>query len=274
MAFSAGTERPALRARARTWRSCAGAAGVVSLALVLAPPARAELRSEVRVLTSYRSGDFGLAGGTRILSVPAMFAVISDRQEFRLTVPYLSVTSADPVTIVGDQVIARTGGRSGTESGPGDLVAEEEHYLLAGGGARPWLSILLAVKLPTADEAKGLGTGRPDAGAGMGLIQPLGTRWHLLGEAQYFVMGDPRDLDLRNTLWLSLGLQRRVSGGASASLSYERRDSVLRDHPDIAKIGLVYDQGLARRVNLRAALFVGLSDSAEDYGLGVGFSVH
>jgi hypothetical protein len=274
MAFSAGTEGPVLRSRACTWRNCAKAAGVVSLALVLAPPVRAEVRSEVRVLASYRSGDFGLPGRTRILAVPATFAVISDRQEFRLNVSYLSVTSEDRVTIVGDQVIERTDGPSGTESGPGDVVAEEEYYLLAGSGARPWLSLLLAVKLPTADEEKGLGTGRTDAGAGMGLIQPLGSRWHLLGEAQYFVMGDPKDLDLRNTLWLSFGLQRRVAGGGSASLSYERRESVLRDHPDIAKIGLAYDQGLARRVNLRAAIFLGLSDSAEGYGLGVGFSVH
>jgi hypothetical protein len=274
MVSSAGAEPPAIRARSCAWLSRVGSAGAVFLALVPAPPARAEIRSEVRVLTLYRSGDFGLTGGTRILAVPATYAVISDRQEFRLTVPFLSVTSDDPVTIVGDQVIERPGGLGGTESGLGDVVAEEEHFFLAGGGARPWLSLLLSVKLPTADEDRGLGTGRPDAGAGMGLIQPLGTRWHLLGEAQYSVLGDPPDLDLRNTLWLSLGLQRRVSGSASASLSIERRNSVLRDLPDIARFGLIYDQGLARRVNLRAALFLGLSDTAEDYGVEAGFSVH
>ena len=274
MAFSAATERTGHRPRVRARRTGVVAPCVAVLALVPAAPARAELRSELRVLASYRGGDFGLAARTRIIALPTTFAVISDRQEFRLTVPYVSVTSDAPVTLVGDQVIERPGGRGGTESGPGDVVAEEEHYLLAGGGARPWLSILLAVKLPTADEAKGLGTGRPDAGAGMGLIQPLGSRWHLLGGAQYLVLGNPRDFDLRNTLWLSFGLQRRVSRGASASLSYERRNSVLHDRPDIAKVGLAYDQGLARRVNLRAAVFLGLSDSAEDYGLGVGFSVH
>src|SRR5882672_5481364 len=129
MDSSAGTERPALRARSRTRLSCAGATVALFLSLVFAPPARAELRSEMRVLASFRSGDFGLAGGTRILALPATFAVISDRQEFRLTVPYLYVTSDDPVTLVGDQVIERPGGRAGTESGPGDVVAEEEHFL-------------------------------------------------------------------------------------------------------------------------------------------------
>jgi len=274
MDFSAGAERPVLPARARTRRSRAGAAVAVSLVLATAPPVRAEMRSEYRVLATYRSGDFGLSAGTRILALPVTFTVISDRQEFRVSVPYLYVTSDDPVTLVGNQVIKRNGVRGGTESGPGDVVAEEEHYLLAGGGARPWLSILLAVKLPTADEEKGLGTGRPDAGAGLGLIQPLGSRWHLLGDAQYSVLGDPRNIDLRNTLWLSVGLQRRVARGASASLSYERRDSVLPNHPALSKIALVYDQGLARRVNLRAAVSIGLSDTTEDYGLGVGFSVH
>src|SRR4029077_6946990 len=101
MDFSAGTERPALRARARTRRSCAGAAVAVSLILAAAPPARAEMRSEYRVLASYRSGDFGLATRTRILALPMTFAVISDRQEFRVSVPYLYVTSGDPVTVVG-----------------------------------------------------------------------------------------------------------------------------------------------------------------------------
>lgn len=274
MAFSAGADRRRGRTRSQARRFGALAAGGVLLALAPAPPALAEIRSEVRVLTSYRSGNFGLGGSTRILALPVTFAVISDRQEFRLTVPYLSVTSDDAVTLVGDEVIQRTNGRGGTQSGPGDVMAEGERYLLAGGGARPWLSLLLAVKLPTGDEAKGLGTGRPDAGAGLGLIQPMGTRWHLLGEAQYSVVGDPPDVDLRNTLGLSLGVQRRVPGGASASLSYERRDSVLRDRPGSARFDLVYDQGLARRVNLRAALFVGLSDTAEDYGLGIGFSVH
>ena len=102
MDFSAGTERPAPPERARTWLSCAGAAAAVSLVLATAPPARAEMRSEYRVLTSYRSGDFGLTAGTRILALPLTFAVISDRQEFRVSVPYLYVTSDDPVTIVGE----------------------------------------------------------------------------------------------------------------------------------------------------------------------------
>src|SRR5689334_23147520 len=121
MVFSAGAERRRARGRAGARRPGAPAACAVLLSLAAVQSARAEIRSEYRVLASFRSGDFGLAGETRILAVPVTFAVISDREEFRLSVPALSVTSDHPVTLAGDQVIERNGGRGGTESGFGDV---------------------------------------------------------------------------------------------------------------------------------------------------------
>ena len=205
--------------------------------------------------------------------LPLIFILGSTRQELRVTVPYLSVTTSQPVTFVGNEIIPRGSGGRTNESGLGDIVAREEYFFLEGGRRRPWISGLIRIKAPTADDTRGLGTGEWDYGPGGAVIQPLGARWNLLGDAQYVVRGDPRGTDFRNTWWLSGGLQKKLSGSTAASLYYERTQSVVPGRRDLVDLILGYDHGFARRLTLRTSVFVGLSDTAEDYGLSAGFSM-
>ncbi len=253
----------------------AGGAAILAapLALFLSWPARADTQPEIRFVPAFFSGDFGTGISTDMTYLPLIFILGSTRQEFRVTVPFLSITTSRPVTFVGNEIIPRGPGGRTTESGLGDVVAQEEYFFLDGGRRRPWISGLIRIKAPTADDTRGLGTGEWDYGPGAAVIQPLATRWNLLGEAQYVVRGDPRGIDFRNTWWLSGGLQKKLSGTSSASLYYERLQSVLRGRPDLVDLILGYDHGFARRLILRTAVFAGLSDSAEDYGLSVGFSM-
>jgi len=237
------------------------------LAFLLSWPARADTQPEIRFLPAYFSGDFGTGISTSMTYLPLIFILGSPRQEFRITVPFLSVTTSQPVTFVGHEIIPRGSGGRTIESGIGDVVAQEEYFLLEGGRRRPWISA------PTADATRGLGTGEWDYGPGASFIQPLGARWNLLGEAQYVVRGDPPGTDFRNTWWLSGGLQKKLSGSTSASFSYERLRSVLPGRPDLVDLILGYDHSFARRLTLRTSVFLGLSDTAEDYGLSAGFSM-
>ncbi len=260
--------------RFRRIRAGRTARAAVPLALLFFCPARAETRSDLRFIVSYFSGDFGTGIDTHIIYVPTILVVTHEKHEFRLTMPYLSVTSSEPVTFNGDAVIERGQGGRTTESGPGDVMLQDEYFFVEGSRSRPWVSALVRVKLPTADDERGLGTGEPDVGAGFGLIQPLGERWSLLGSTQYVWRGDPPDTDFRNTLWLSFGLQRRLSGSTSANLSFERRQSVLPGRPDLSDLSLGCDHSFARKLTLRTAAYLGLSDTAEDYGVSAGFSLH
>jgi len=256
-------------------RSARGAAALAApLALFLACPARAaELQPEIRFVPAYFSGDFGTGISTEMSYVPIILILGSPRQEFRLTLPYLSVTTSQPVTFVGSEIIPRGSGGRTTESGLGDVVAQEEYFFVEGGKRRPWISGLFRIKAPTADETRGLGTGEWDYGPGASFIQPLGDRWSLLGEAMYVVRGDPRGADFRNTWWLSGGLQRKLWGASSANFYYERLQSVLPGRPDLVDLIVGFDHGFARRLTLRTSVFVGLSDTAEDYGLSAGISL-
>ncbi len=247
------------------------------LALLLSAPARAEIDSDVRLLPAYFTGEFGSGIRTDITYIPLILTARTERQEFRLTVPFLSISTSEPVTFTGGEVIGGPpGGKGGrgstTESGLGDVLVQEEVYFVEGSAVRPWISGIAYVKLPTADETKGLGTGQADYGPGAAIIQPLGRHLTLMADARYVFRGRPAGTDYRNTLWLSAGVQHRLSAVSSISLFYDDRQSVLSTRENLRDVSLGYDRHLSGSVVFRSAVYAGLSNTAEDFGFSAGFS--
>lgn len=234
--------------------------------------AEAGTRSDVRVLPAYFSGDYGTGIDTAITYVPLIAIVASDRQEFRLTVPYLSIHTSEPVIYLNGEVIGPIPGGSTSEAGLGDIIAQEEVFFLEGTARRPWVSGIVRVKFPTADETKGLGSGETDYGGGVGIIQPLGRAWSLIGAWQYIVRGDPEGIDFRNTPWLSIGVQWRQSTRSSWNAFYDSRRSVVAGNSDLVDMSLGYDRTLSRGVTFRSTVYLGISDTTEDFGVSAGFS--
>jgi hypothetical protein len=230
-------------------------------------------RTDFRFLPAYFSGDYGTGIDTSIVYLPMILVVSSERQEFRVTVPYLSIRTREPVLYLNGEVIAPAPGGSTAESGLGDVLVQEEVFVLQGTARRPWVSGILRIKLPTADDTKGLGSGEPDFGAGVAVTQPLGGAWNLIGTWMHTARGDPAGFDFRDTSWLTAGVHRRLSDRSSWHAFFDRRQSVIEGNPDLADFSLGYDRALARGVTFRSAVFVGLSDTAEDFGVSAGFSV-
>jgi len=243
--------------------------------LVPAPPARAAeagTRTDFRILPAYFSGDYGTGIDTSITYVPLIVVVSSRRQVFRLTVPYLSIHTNQPVVYLNGEVIPAPAGGSTSESGLGDVVAQDEVFILQGSARRPWISGILRVKFPTADETKGLGSGETDYGGGVGVIQPLGPGWNFIGAWQYVVRGDPPGIDFRNTSWVTAGVQWRRSERSSWNAFYEDRQSVIEGNDDLADVSLGYDRVLSPGITLRSTAYAGLSSTAERFGFSAGFS--
>jgi outer membrane putative beta-barrel porin/alpha-amylase len=246
---------------------------VILQALLLSFPARAETRLDLRFIPSYFSGEFATGFETHILSLASTLVVERGKHEFRLDVPYVSITADGLVTFLGDQVIERGPGGRTTESGPGDLMLQDEYSFVEGSRSAPTVSAIIKFKVPTADESRGLGSGEPDGGLGFGLSQPLGTRWAMLGQTQYMVRGDPPGTDLKDTFAVSIGFQRRVSDSTSAMLSYKWLQSVISGRSALADISLGCDHSFARKLTLRTTAYYGLSETAEDYGFAAGISL-
>ncbi|MFQ5878465.1 MAG: transporter [Acidobacteriota bacterium] len=232
--------------------------------------AAAGVRADLRIVPAFFTGDFGSGVDTDITYIPLVLTARGERNDFRATVPYLSIRSDEPIACSGGDVVGRGAGGSTTESGLGDIVLRDDFFFLPGGARGPWVYASLRLKLPTADETRGLGTGELDYGPGAGLIQPLGAGWHLLGEVLYMVRGDPPGVDFRNTLWIFLGAQARASERARIDVFLDRRQSAVRGREAGLDMGLGYHRRLSEGLDLRSQVFVGLSDTAEDWGLSVG----
>jgi hypothetical protein len=241
------------------------------MSLLRAAPAR-----EFRFLPTFLTGDFGTGVESDIAYLPFVASWRGERSRVRVTVPWLSIRTSEPITFVGGDVIRRGMGGVTEASGPGDVVGEIELDLVRGGaapgGRRPWVSAGFRVKLPTANEAEGLGTGELDYGPLVAVVQPVGPDWYVLGEIRYVVRGDPPAIDYRNTLWLALGAQRRLAEAGSVSLILDQRQSVLPGRETIRDLTIGYDLRLTPSVGLRSALYAGLSDTAEDWGLSAGLA--
>jgi len=264
-----------VRARFRTSRGRVLATLPLFFLSALAPPARAaeaETRIDFRILPAYFSGDYGTGIDTSITYVPLIVVVSSRRQELRVTVPYLSIHTSQPVLYLNGEVIPAAAGGSTSESGLGDVVVQDEAFILQGTSRRPWVSGILRIKFPTADRTKGLGSGETDYGGGVGVIQPLGPGWNLIGAWQYIVRGDPPGIDFRNTSWLTAGVQWRRSERSSWNAFYDRRQSVIEGNADLADVSLGYDRVLSPGTTLRTTAYAGLSGTAERFGIGAGFS--
>jgi outer membrane putative beta-barrel porin/alpha-amylase len=235
--------------------------------------AEAATKVDFRFLPAYFSGTYGTGIDTAITYLPLIMVVSSDRQEFRLTVPYLSTHTSEPVLYLGGEVIGPIPGGSTSESGIGDVVAQEEVFFLQGTAHRPWLSGILRIKFPTADESKGLGSGETDYGGGLGIIQPLTGRWTLIGAWQYIVRGDPPGVDFQNTTWLTIGAEWRHSARSSWNAFYDSRQSVIAGRTDLNDFSVGYDRIVSPRVTFRSMVFFGLTSTAEDFGISAGLSI-
>lgn len=152
----------------------------------------------------FARGDYGLAQDTDVSVFLLNPTVETGSWRFQASIPYVSLDG--PATVVGNTG-PTTVNRS--ESGLGDLTLGATHrFATASSG---WTTELTGkVKLPTADDAKGLGTGeidyivQADFFLTGGKITPFAT----LG---YQVLGKSTDYPMESGVFTTVGLAGSVS---------------------------------------------------------------
>jgi len=261
----------------------------------------ADFSAEIGVAIGRFEGDYGLDEDTTVDIVSGELRWFLPRGEIQVSVPYVSLDGPGDIRLVGGQpvpgfqfprlpVTPPIGGPGGgpdeggetvveprRESGLGDITVQGEYYLLSGTVQRPWVIGLARVKLPTGDDARGLGTGKTDFELGLGLAQSLGQA-SLLADAGYTWVGGSGDsgdgngeAQLRNVVRLGAGFS--VPFGAAqqhnALVYFENRTNAIRGLEDQRSLsaGLGTRVGADRRIRLSATAYLGLSDTVEDWGL-------
>lgn len=169
----------------------------------------------------YSSGDYGASSDTTMVSIPFAYRLINGPWTWGATIPWLMVDGPGNV----NRDIGRFGpaGANRSESGIGDLLLSGLRTLDTG-NAGLGLDVGARVKLPTASESKGLGTGETDVHfladlyATSGTLKPYGT----LG---YKILGEPAGTSLNNVFWLDVGATYRLSDTRSVGAMWHMQES-------------------------------------------------
>jgi len=156
------------------------------------------------------------------------------------------------------------------QTGLGDVRLEIQGDL-AGGGARLYrLTGELDAKAPTADESRGLGTGRWDARVGL-----LGERrfWSatLFGGAGFNRLGDPGKIELRDVPDAFLGVESEPWRELRAAVWIEGHGAILEGAEARSAVGVGVRSSGPRPWRLIAT--VGLTGAEEEIGFLFGVSV-
>lgn len=245
------------------------------LAAALAAPGAAQdwkLGSSV----NYDTGKYG--GTTRMdsLYVPFTLKRYYRSGDLSVTVPYLRQSSTGQVTRVGGRPQRVAGVRSSavetSEGGLGDILVRGSYVIKRDGPGSFDFSIGGKLKLPTANEEKGLGTGEMDQGAGFDFSKELNPRWTLLADAYYTIIGDPENLDFNNQVSLSIGFYRPFEKGLGLTVMYETSSAMTDDSADPRALSGTLSKNAAGGLQFTGGLAFGLSEGSPDFGLSAGLS--
>lgn len=227
------------------------------LALAAAPFATAWAGGNAYVELSggFKSGDFGTAVRSDLSYVAPSAGYVAPDYDFSATVPYLRLTQDGS-------------GAGPTESGVGDVVVRGGRVLSPGALGEGILYGSVALKLPTADEGRALGTGATDLGAFLSARWPLDElRLNLQGG--YIKSGLGRADNLRDVILYGAG----VSAGADRIHWYGSLDGRTalvhgaRSPLELAA-GCLYAVG--GRYFLKGSAFVGLNEGGPGFGIAGG----
>ncbi len=206
-----------------------------------------------------KQGDFGTPVTSRLGLAYGSLGYASDRFDVSVSVPYLRLQTSG-------------GGQDATETGLGDVLLRGVRRLIPETEEGYSLDGALAVKLPTADSAKSLGTGQTDVGGFLGLHQ----RWDRLqatlvgGWIQGSTGGPLAPVTTASGIYSAgvgltyLGEQGRYSVG------FQARGAQYAGIPAPREATLDVFRMLTARLALKGSLILGLNDGSPKTSVGLG----
>ena len=214
----------------------------------------------------YLSGDYSGASKTEISAMTMAMRYKTGRWTAQASIPYLVISGPGVVTI--DGVPVSSGSGRTTQKGLGDTtlsLAYMSYYSKADGLG---LSIKGKLKLPTADEDKGLGTGERDYSLQLDPFKVYGntTLFSSLGYKWY---GDTSTRDYNNVYFASLGGMYSLNESDSIGLGGSFRQNVTATSDNKKSLFVFASRKFDKDNSLQFHLSKGFGDASPDWGSGL-----
>ena len=249
---------------------------VVLLFAVASPLLAEEGQLTVSAGVDYSSGEYYDENNdkTKVLAVPLSLKYERGDWIGRVTVPYLRIDG--PGVPQDGQVVG------GEESGIGDVVTSLSYMIFFENPQLPLVELTGKVKIPTADEDRGLGTGKTDYAGQVDLAKTFGNLTPF-GTVGYKFRGG----DLDDGVYASFGLGYKFSQSLSFGLIYDYQQAAVgdvftsdvlipvtqEDTDNSHELVPYFNVSLTDTTRLQTYGVVGLSKNSPDFGVGTSVSV-
>ena len=261
---------------------------VGGLLLIGAPVAHAATTDSGRFSLSagadYSSGKYGTDTTTDIWSVPVAAAYQTDRWTFKLTVPYINISGAGNVIPgVGKVNNGNPKGRgrgnggvatpapgtaaSGSASGLGDITASAGYELFGSADRTFGLDLTGKVKFGTADENKGLGTGKNDYGLSQDTYKVSGA-WTAFGGVGWMKYGSSQYIQLKNGFNANIGADYKLGASDNIGAYYYYRERIADTGASQSELTGYWNHKFNDSLRVQAYALAGFADGSPDYGVG------
>ena len=211
----------------------------------------------------YSRGDYGFTDSTEVWSVP-----LNVRHE---SGPWVLTANLSYLTLNGPATVVAGGGAprptAASASAFGDIYAGAS-YAFAAMGPDIKVSASVRVKLPTADEDRGLGTGAADYYGELVFSRTFAaaTPFAVLG---YRVLGDADTYALEDGVYATVGTHVRVSPSTVISPLFNWRHRIIAGGDDASEAMVMLTHDLNAQWQLTGYLLKGFTDASPEIGVGV-----
>lgn len=234
--------------------------------------AHAEGKLSTTLGVDYTSGRYGTRDTTTILSIPFTLKYETGPFTAKASLPWIQLTGPTGSTIGPDgRPVGSTTGARQKETGLGDLVTSLTWTAYNDASNGLIVDLTGKIKWGTANEARGLGTGKNDFSAQADIYKKRErtTYYATLG---YKVYGDPDGIEFRNVPYVSLGFSHALAAANAAGLSWDYRPRVVTDGKPTSEVMAFFIHKLDNATKLQFYVIKGLSDGSPDWGGGLAAS--
>ncbi len=223
----------------------------------------------------YSSGQFNLPANTNISYIPYSLRYNTGPWSFRASSGYISfasprnvITALDGVPLVTDvELDFNEQRRNSRRSGFGDVYLSATYSVDNPYNDDFQIDLTGQIKIPTADEYKGLGTGKVDYAIKTDVSYLIGN-FMPFATLGYRFIGKSDLYDLQNSFFASIGASYFITYDTSVGVSYEYRESATPGFNSPKEIFAYTDVQIDDRWGVNFYGVVGLNNVTTDYGLG------
>ena len=211
----------------------------------------------------YSRGDYGFPTKTEVLSFPLDLGYESGAWLWRASFSHLTIKG--PAAIVGDGAAARPTANS--ESGVGDIYLGVTYRSAAPAFGQIHVDPTVRVKLPTASETRGLGTGQTDIYSQLDVYRTYGevTPYVTVG---YRVLGDNATYQLHDGLYASAGAHFRASTATIVTTSVDWGQRMLTGGSNTSDAMVAVTHDVDSRWRTMVYALKGFTNASPDFGAG------